>query len=167
MNRILIRAEDVPLPAWSKAAAGFAKKVLKALDLDGWEVSALFCSNRYIKSLNAQYRNKDEPTDALSFSAGGGEPGGPFAGTAKGRLKAAGDIVVSLDALEENAVFFNVSRDEELRRLLVHGILHLFGFDHATNDAGEPMLKAQEEMLARLGGEIISAPASPAAERIP
>jgi len=146
MNRVFFRAEDVSMPSWEKEAGGFVKKVLKTLRCTNWEVSVLFCNNRYMKTLNAQYRNKNEPTDVLSFSLGE---------TVEKRFLA-GDIVISLDALEENARFFKVSEDEELRRLLIHGILHLTGEDHATNKAEEPMLKAQEEILAALAQEKIT-----------
>ena len=141
MNRVLFNAEGITLPSWTKKAGDFIKSVLKTLDLRNWEVSVLFCDNAYIKSLNAQYRNKDEPTDILSFPLGERSPGGRFL---------AGDIVISLDALEENTRFFKVSENEELRRLLVHGILHLSGHDHATNKAKEPMLQLQEKILALL-----------------
>ena len=140
MNRIFFRAEELPLPPYRKAAGIFVKKVLKHLGLDNWELSVLFCNNRYIKSLNARYRKKNEATDVLSFPLGETDPDGRYL---------AGDIVISLDALEENTGFFNVRADEELRRLLVHGILHLCGKDHSGNKAGEPMLKVQEEILAR------------------
>ena len=139
MNRAELRAEGIPLPPWTKAARRFIQKVLDALDRKNWDLSVLFCTNRYIKSLNARYRNKDEATDVLSFPLGETSPGGRYL---------AGDIVISLDALEENARFFKVTPDEELRRLLVHGILHLSGEDHITNKAGESMLKTQEEILA-------------------
>jgi len=147
MSRVLFRAEEVPLPPWTGRAGGFIRKVLDMLGHRNWELSVLFCNNRYIKSLNAQYRNKDEPTDVLSFPLGETTP--------EGRVYLPGDLVVSLEALEENARFFNVTEDEELRRLLVHGILHLSGEDHATNKPEEPMLKAQEEILAALAGERI------------
>ena len=146
MNRVFFRAEELPLPSWTVAAENFVKKVLDKLGRKNWEVSVLFCNNSYIRSLNAQYRSKDEPTDVLSFPLGERSPGGRYV---------AGDIVVSLDALEENARFFRVSPDEELRRLLVHGILHLCGEDHRTNKAKEPMLQTQEEILASLAGERI------------
>jgi len=145
MNKVFFHAEEVPLPFYCKEAGSFIKKVLRTLGLENWEVSVLFCSNRYIKSLNAQYRNKDEPTDVLSF---------PLGETVDGRYLS-GDIVISLDALEENTRFFKVSEEEELHRLLIHGILHLTGEDHATNKAKEPMLKAQEEILAALAAECV------------
>ena len=138
MNRILFNAQGTALPPWTRSAGEYIKSVLETLGRKNWELSVLFCDNSYIKSLNAQYRNKDEPTDVLSFPLGEAGPGGRFL---------AGDIVVSLDALEENTRYFDVSSDEELRRLLVHGILHLAGYDHATNDANEPMLALQEDIL--------------------
>jgi len=141
MNKVFFRAEELPMPSFKKAAGSFIKKVLELLELDNWELSVLFCNNRYIKTLNARYRNRDEATDVLSF---------PLCETGPDGRYLAGDIVISLDALEENAGFFKVSADEELRRLLVHGILHLTGKDHGGNKAGEPMLKAQEDILVSL-----------------
>ena len=138
MNSVLFNAEGITLPSWTKKAGDFIKSVLETLELRNWELSVLFCDNAYIKSLNAQYRNKDEPTDILSFPLGERARDGRFL---------AGDIVISLDALEENTRLFKVSADEELRRLLVHGILHLCGYDHATNGAEEPMLALQEKIL--------------------
>ena len=141
MNRVFFNTQGTTLPPWIPAAGDFVKAVLKSLGLKNWELSVLLCDNSYIKSLNARYRNKDEPTDVLSFPLGEAGPGGRFL---------AGDIVVSLDALEENTRFFDVSGDEELRRLLIHGILHLAGYEHETNDAKEPMLEIQEKILAQL-----------------
>jgi probable rRNA maturation factor len=146
MNKVFFGAEEVPLPRWIHAAGNFVQSVLKNLGHKNWELSVLFCNNRFIKSLNAEYRNKDEPTDILSFPLGETGQDGRFL---------AGDIVVSLDALEENSGFFKVSQDEELRRLLVHGILHLSGKDHATNREDEPMLLVQEEILAALADKRI------------
>ena len=150
MNRVFIRTEfsrgpeddpgtELPLPACAKTVKTFINKVLKTMGKNDWELSLLFCNNLFIKSLNAQYRNKDEPTDVLSFPLGETGQDGRFL---------AGDIVISVDALEENTRFFRVSAEEELRRLLVHGILHLAGGEHATNRAGEPMLETQEKILA-------------------
>jgi probable rRNA maturation factor len=59
----------------------------------------------------------------------------------------AGDIVISLDMLTQNARYFSVSENDELKRLLVHGILHLEGMDHEDNDPARPMLVLQEQIL--------------------
>ena len=145
MNRVYFSVEEVPPPPWEERAKTFVLKVLHFLEKDKWDLSVLFCGNNCIRSLNVRYRNKDEATDVLSFFLGERE---------RGRYLP-GDIVISLEALKENADFFKVHPDEELRRLLVHGILHLDGMDHETNDEEEPMLQFQEKIIARLAGERI------------
>jgi probable rRNA maturation factor len=145
VNRVEVNAEEVPLPPWSGASARFARRVLENLGRDGWELSVLYCGDSFIRGLNARYRDRDEATDVLSFPQGGGGK----------RRFVAGDIVISLDTLAENAAYFGIAADEELRRLLVHGILHLGGMDHSSNEKSEPMLLLQEKILAELAEERI------------
>ena len=150
MNKVAISADDgVPLPGWISSLKKYALKVLARLGRDKWDLSVLLCDDKTISGLNSRYRGKAEATDVLSFSSGEGDvfPTG-------GRL-VPGDIVISLDTLRENANRFNISEDEELRRLLVHGILHLDGMDHRTNGKTEPMLRLQEDILAEFAGERI------------
>jgi probable rRNA maturation factor len=151
VNRVEINAEEVPLPAWSPLARDYALKILDRLNRDRWDLSVLFCNNAYIRSLNARYRNIDEPTDVLSFVSG------TFYTDEKTEETRflPGDIILSLETLAENAEYFHVSREEELRRLLIHGILHLDGMDHQTNGDEEPMLQLQEAILTELSGEAI------------
>jgi probable rRNA maturation factor len=148
MNRVEINLEGVEPPSWQGRVAPFINRVLEELGRDDWDLSLLFCGNFYIRGLNSQYRGIDEPTDVLSFELGEETPDGE-------KRWLPGDIVISLDALEENARYFKVSPDEELRRLLIHGILHLDGMDHEDNNPDNPMLKKQEALLARLSGETI------------
>jgi probable rRNA maturation factor len=150
MNRVEANAEEIPLPAWAGKAEKFTLRVLEELGRDGWDLSLLFCNDAYIRSLNARYRRRDEATDILSFPMGEtleGEDGEP--------RYLSGDIVISLETWEENARFFGIAPDEELRRLLIHGILHLDGRDHRTNGETEPMLLLQEKILESLPGERI------------
>jgi probable rRNA maturation factor len=152
MNRVEVNAEEVPLPVWAAAAEAYVLRVLEKLGKDRWNVSVLFCGDRYIQSLNAQYRRKDEATDVLSFELGETPAGGDWF--------LPGDIVISLESLRENARYFEIPEDEELRRLLIHGILHLNGMDHESNEKTEPMLELQEKILADLAGaSILSAKA--------
>jgi probable rRNA maturation factor len=150
MNRVEVNAGEVPLPAWAEGIRRYSLKVLEILGKDHWDLSVLLCDDASIQSLNLQYRHKDEATDVLSFELGalvedeGGET-----------RYAAGDIVISLETLGENARYFQTTEDEELRRLLIHGILHLNGMDHETNNKTEPMLDLQEEILTRLAGESV------------
>jgi len=145
MNRVSFRAEEVPLPAWQKRAKAYILQILDSLSRDRWDLSVLFCSNNRIRELNSQYRKKNQATDILTFIQGS---------MYRGRYLA-GDIVISLETLEENAAYFGVSLDEELRRLLIHGILHLDNMDHRTNETAEPMLQLQEKILAEHAGVLI------------
>jgi probable rRNA maturation factor len=151
MNRVAVRAEEVPPPAWENRLHAYSLRILDCLRRDGWDLSVLLCNNAYIRSLNARFRNKDEATDVLSFTLGTTVSDDD---TGESRYLP-GDVVISLESLAENAEYFHVSQDEELRRLLIHGILHLDGYDHDTNDRTEPMLQLQERLLVQLAGEHI------------
>jgi probable rRNA maturation factor len=155
MNRVDIAAAEVPLPAWAQRVEIFILKTLEKLDRHNWDVSILFCNDAFIQELNGRYRSKDEATDVLSFPAGetvceDGED-----------RHIPGDIVISLESLPKNAQRFDVSEDEELRRLLIHGILHLNGFNHVIDDVSaealraEPMLSLQEKIIRELSGDAI------------
>ena len=120
----------------------FISEVLKDLNLKNWDISLLFCDDAFIQNLNKQYRDIDSPTDVLSF-----EQGDEYFDEAGETRFMAGDIVISLDSLRFNAEEFNVDINEELKRLIVHGILHLNGMDHSDNSPEQEMLKFQEELL--------------------
>jgi probable rRNA maturation factor len=150
MNRVELGAEGVALPSWGSSLSDFALSVLDRLGVDGWDLSVLLCGDAMIRELNSNYRGKDEATDVLSFSLDEW-----VVDDVLGKRYLPGDLAISLDTLEENARYFDVSPDEELRRLLIHGILHLRGMDHASNDEAEPMLRMQETLLSTLPQERI------------
>lgn len=122
----------------------FISEVLNELNLKNWDISLLFCDDAFIQNLNKQYRDIDSPTDVLSF-----EQGDEYFDDAGETRFMAGDIVISLDSLRFNAEEFNVEINEELKRLIVHGILHLNGMDHSDNSPEQEMLKFQEELLVQ------------------
>jgi len=145
LNRVDISVdESLGTIPWLGKLESFALGVLELLEKKDWDISIHVCDNKTIQSLNAEYRGKDEPTDVLSFELEETiqETDGCF-------RFLAGDIVISLETLYENAEYFKVSPDEELRRLVIHGILHLSGMDHQTNDTSEPMLQLQEQILVQ------------------
>ena len=92
-------------------------------------VSISFTDDRHIHELNLQYRGKDKATDVLSFSLteGDDEYYGP----------SLGDVVISLDTAKMQAKRYGVSLSCEVLRLLIHGLLHLTGFDHEGVPARE------------------------------
>ena len=131
------------------------EKAAELLGYDGEEISLLLCNDDYIKELNKTYRNIDAPTDVLSF-----ENDEEYTDE-EGSWKCVGDIVISLQTLPVNAEYFEEDQNSELKRLLVHGLLHLNGMDHGEEHIekgkapeGE-MLKLQEQTLQKLKDEII------------
>ncbi len=148
MNGVDVGARDVPLPRWSRRFASFLKRAMEEMGARDWEVSVLLCGDDFIRGLNGRYRSRDSATDVLSFSQTEGRRG------RSGR--AAGDIVISLETLRRNAQLYGVTRDEELKRLGVHGLLHLCGMDHGRGKSGA-MLREQERILSALKGRHILA----------
>nr|MBQ2234967.1 rRNA maturation RNase YbeY [Treponema sp.] len=155
-NRILISlGEDVIEPVWFNKVEPFIQTVLQKLNYDNEEISVLFCSDEFIKELNSQYRNIDSATDVLSF-----ENGEEYEDE-EGLWKNVGDIAISLETLPKNAEYFEVDTNTELKRLIIHGILHLNGMDHGEEhiEKGvvptDEMLILQENLLADLSDEKI------------
>ena len=118
------------------------------------DFSVTFVTDNEIQELNREYREIDAPTDirtvrlddAPSFPISFEEEDVDFLNNEE-----MGDIFISLDTMRRNAEEFGVKNEEELSRLLLHGILHLRGLDHKTNDfEKEEMLKEQEEVLTKL-----------------
>ena len=125
-----------------KATLDFTLSVLEYLKKENWDVSLHFCFDAFIKELNKTYRNIDSPTDVLSF-----EMGETYIDENEKTRYVAGDIVISVDSLKTNALNFSVSENEELKRLIIHSILHLSGMDHSDNSKDQPMLVLQEDIL--------------------
>ena len=130
---------DEPDP-WQKlglSASGLARflnRARAAVVLEG-EVHVLLADDATLKRLNKTFRGKNVATDVLSFPAGDANGSG-----------VAGDLAISLETAERQAVRFGHSLRDEVRVLLLHGVLHLAGFDHEA-DAGE--MAAREAELRR------------------
>ena len=153
-NRILISLqEDFSAPAWfsEEKISAYVQSVLSKLGFDGEEISILFCNDDYIHELNKNYRDIDSATDILSF-----ENGEKYTDE-EGEWLEAGDIALSLETLPKNPDYFKVSENEELKRLLIHGILHLNGYDHGEEHIEtdvpptDEMLVLQEKILSDFG----------------
>jgi probable rRNA maturation factor len=113
------------------------------------EVSVLFCADARMRSLNRRWRGMDRPTDVLSFPAGD---------AADGFL---GDIVISVPYASRAARRRSEAPAREIDRLLVHGLLHLAGYDHETDDGEMEALEARVRRRLR----IADAPAARAGGR--
>jgi len=134
-----------------------ARASLRHLGEDGSELSIALIGDDEMRRLNRDWRGKDRTTDVLAFAQREGE-GAPAAAGAPGLL---GDVVLSLPTAERQAAERAHGVERELAELLVHGILHLLGFDHERSPAeARRMFGKQREVLAA-----VTRPA--AARRVP
>jgi probable rRNA maturation factor len=134
------------LPALS--SLGYLEQAARlALDytgeMDGTELTIVISTDAQLQELNRQYLGVDAPTDVLSFPVGEVDP--------ESEALYLGDILISYPRALAQAEAAGQPVQAELRLLVVHGTLHLLGYDHAEEDEKALMWKAQDEILARLG----------------
>ncbi|WP_077327043.1 rRNA maturation RNase YbeY [Virgibacillus siamensis] len=116
------------------------------------EVSVTFVNNKEIQELNRNYRQKDQPTDVISFAMqeiGDGE----MDIISEDIPVMLGDIVISVERADEQANEYEHSFERELSFLAVHGFLHLLGYDHMNKTDEVKMFNRQEEILGEFGIE--------------
>ena len=156
-----------PSPAAGTAGpSSFENRLAEALERFGCqvlqrlrrpvEVSVLLCDAAAMRDLNARYRGLEAPTDVLSFGQFEDRPRDPGEGHWPApSQQVAGDVVIAVDVAVRQAALRGEPVERELCRLLVHGMLHLVGMDHADPPADdEPMLTLQERMLAELRSDV-------------
>ncbi|CTQ44299.1 Endoribonuclease YbeY [Roseibium aggregatum] len=121
--------------------AAFAGADLEVLE--GTEVSLLFTDDASIRQLNAKWRDKDKATNVLSF------PGSDPQGDVYGPLL--GDIVFAYETVAAEAADLGIEFSDHLTHLTVHGLLHLFDYDHQESEEAELMESLEKSILASLG----------------
>lgn len=124
------------------------QEMLKEENLsDEIEVSLCFVDNHYIRELNKQYRGKDQATDVLSFpleeDVGEGVSAEPEV--------LLGDIVISMEKTQEQALEAGHSIAEETALLFIHGLLHLLSYHHSSEEEYEQMWNKMEKIMERIG----------------
>ncbi|HEX4064464.1 MAG TPA: rRNA maturation RNase YbeY [Acidobacteriaceae bacterium] len=120
----------------------FLREAAEAVRLPG-AVSVLLTSDKEIRRLNRQFRHKDKATDVLSF------PALAFSAPEAAKKPIAGDLAISVDTAARQAEEFGYPLATELQILVLHGLLHLAGFDHET-DAGA-MARKEGRLRRKLG----------------
>jgi probable rRNA maturation factor len=124
----------------------------KELVPDGSEVSVTFVTNERIQKINRDYREKDAPTDVISFALEEmGEDEVAITGADSPRIL--GDIIISIDRAKEQAEEYGHSFERELGFLTVHGFLHLLGYDHMNEQDEKEMFGRQKDILDAYGLE--------------
>jgi len=108
------------------------------------EISFLFLNNTQIASFNKQYLGRDRPTDVIAFPQ-------DFKGKRVNPEKLnLGDIIISVERAKEQAKTYSKTFDQELRLLMVHGILHLLDYDDTTPKSKKEMRRMERKILSRL-----------------
>ena len=111
------------------------------------EVSISFVTDEAIAELNEKYRGKTGPTDVLSFECDGVDDDLSAMTLAEDPVYELGDVVIAPDVASRQTREFGTTFEEEISLLLVHGLLHLCGYDHIEDDEAEVMEKREAEIL--------------------
>ncbi len=142
VKQVEISAEQVEPPSWLPDLSSLTALTLSMIEREDADLRVLFCSSERIAELNSVYRDRNNPTDVLSFADD--EQDG-----------VSGDIAICTEEVEANAAEFGVSREQELTRVFVHAVLHLAGFSHSDAHLGDPgsenelMFAIQERIIAQ------------------
>jgi len=110
---------------------------------DGTELSLVFSDDAQIRTLNAQWRDKDKPTNVLSFPAFPFKRGAPLP-------PLLGDIILAAETVARESVLEGKPLAHHITHLVIHGFLHLLGYDHETDAEAEEMEAVERRALARL-----------------
>ncbi len=120
-------------------------RILKTLGNEGCEISITFVDDARITDINREYLGRNHPTNVISFSMNEGE----FAEVNPAVL---GDIILSTETAFRDAKSENLSPEDEIDYLLIHGVLHLLGYDHELPEDAEKMKKREKEIFFALKG---------------
>lgn len=133
---IEFEAQNVPMPEWDNAKMfRWLEAVAASHGYEAGNINYLFCNDEDILDANRKYINHDYFTDVITFDY-----------THGGRIN--GDVLISLETVASNAEKLGVAYDEELRRVVVHGVLHLCGINDKGPGEREIMERAENEALA-------------------
>lgn len=127
--------------ALADAAVAVAVEKTRLALRPGAEVSIFLCDDRFIQGLNAQWRGQDKPTNVLSFPAPG----------LIAQKQALGDIAIAYETTAREAAEEDKSFDHHFIHLVVHGFLHLAGYDHEREAEAVEMERLERDILAELG----------------
>lgn len=136
-NKILVRKDKGRISTrWIK---NIIKKLLDQKGLDKVEISVYLTDDYLIRELNKNYRGKDKATDVLSF----------IIDEYVGDYRLLGEIIISIDMARRQAKEMGHSLEDEIKRLLVHGFVHLLGYDHELGEEEEKIFRNIEESLIK------------------
>ena len=139
---------DESLNNYEEIYDNLLEKTLKHLSLNFEPfISVTIVNNAYIHEINKTYRHIDRPTDVISFAFLDDNPKRDEL-FHSGQMVVLGEIYISFEKAQEQALSYGHSLDRELKFLFVHGLLHLLGYDHMKKEDEEIMFRLQDEILA-------------------
>ncbi|MFL5321293.1 MAG: rRNA maturation RNase YbeY [Myxococcaceae bacterium] len=144
MNQVSVEVAHSKGGRHEKLLRSRSLEFMKKLKLRNAELSVSLVTDRAIRRLNRTWRQKDKPTDVLSFPAGDAPKGVPGP-------KLLGDVVISLDTTSRVAKELGKTIEAELSRYLAHGLLHLLGHDHLKPAEAKRMRKLENTLLGEEG----------------
>jgi len=150
---VLLRNLQRSVPIDTKRLCRMAEKILAAARVEKAELSIILVSDRRIRTLNERYRKKNRATDVLAFPLAMDGAGQPRCSSRRQQVqppKLLGDVVISLSTAQRQATALGHGLHEEVARLLVHGILHLLGYDHEQGPRQAARMIRQEHRLLRI-----------------
>ncbi len=127
-----------------------AHTILKHLRYDDFDLGILLTDNKTMHTFNKTYRDKDKPTDILSFPFYPELQAGEQITSKSKDEKNLGDIIISPEYVKKDLDRWGQTFEQRMRTLLVHGICHLLGYDHIKDSDYEVMKKKEQELLALL-----------------
>jgi probable rRNA maturation factor len=154
VNLSLSRSDDAPLDWLDDAVVRTLEKICRPLEPLEATVNVVVVDDSYIRDINARFRDKDTPTDVISFSyLDDIAPGLP-----EGHDDLAGEIYISHDTVEKEAARAEVGAAHMFLRVGVHGLLHVLGYEHEADDEAALMEGRERDILsAHLGRECADA----------
>ena len=153
MRAVALKCEVPAAHRYKRAIRADAQALHKLLSLDQHELSLVLTGDASIQKLNRTFRGQDRPTDVLSFpqfdnfTSAMPERG---SGDCMAMPAALGDVVISVDTALRQAKRLGVTPEARLRTLLIHGVLHLLGYDHEQSPAEARRMFARERELAAI-----------------
>lgn len=140
------------LKDYEKVFGKILKRIKRKLKIHGKiGMSITLCDNAYIKELNKNYRNKDVPTDVLSFAIEDDENEELLKTMIKlSSIREIGDIIISYEKAQEQAKEYGHSLKREMCFLFTHGVLHLLGYDHINKTDEDVMFGLQKTILSEM-----------------
>jgi probable rRNA maturation factor len=125
-------------------------KILNFLNYKDFDIGILLTNNKNIQKVNKKYRNKNKPTDILSFPYHTDLQAGKRIKVREEEDKNLGDLILSLEHIEKEAEKLKIPVEQHIQRLLVHGICHLLGYDHIKDKDWRKMRAKEGWLLKKL-----------------